>query len=343
MRPLSLLLAVCLTLLLFSVSCQRKTSVGNEQRAFEAVRLGDAETLRRILDNHPEVVRAKESSYGATLLHLAARQGLVPLMDTLVRHGSSLDARDSIGRTPLHYALAAGKLQAAIWLIEKGADWRLEGEGGLTCLHYAAISDNPALVQLCVQKGISANAVSLLGTPLHFAALGNASKTAAELVRQGASVDAITPQSKETPLHLAAARDAFEVADVLLRHGAQVNARSALGWTPLHSACNTAAGTRVARLLLQRGANPNATDTTGRTPLFYLVTRSNIPGNNVPPEMRDVLSRHQQNTRAQALALAQLLLSMGANPRVRDATGATPADLAARSGFKEMEKLLRQR
>lgn len=338
-----LLLSGCLTLLLFSISCQPKTSPGVEQQAFEAVRHGDVEALRQILTNRPAVARAKEASYGATLLHLAAKQGSVPLMDTLVRHGSSLDARDSIGRTPLHYALAAGKLQAARWLIEKGANWRLEGEGGLTCLHAAAISDNPALVELCVQKGVSVNAVSLLGTPLHSAALANASKTAAELIRRGARVDAITPQSKETPLHLAAARDAFEVADLLLRHGAKVDARSALGWTPLHNACNAAAGTRVARLLLQYGADPNATDATGKTPLFYLVTKSSIPDNNISPEMRSVLRRHQQNTRAQALALAQLLLSKGANPHVRDLSGSTPADLAARSGFTEMENLLRKK
>lgn len=121
----------------------------------------------------------KESSYGATLLHLAAKQGSVPLMDTLVRHGSSLDARDSIGRTPLHCALAAGKLQAARWLIEKGANWRLEGEGGLTCLHAAAISDNPALVELRVQKGVSVNAVSLLGPPC----TPRLSRTRAKLLR----------------------------------------------------------------------------------------------------------------------------------------------------------------
>lgn len=343
MRVRSSFLPVCLTLLLFSVSCQQKTSPGVEQYAFEAVRRGDVEALRQLLANRPEVARAKEPIYGATLLHLAAKQGLVPLMDTLVRHGSSLDARDSIGRTPLHYALAAGKLQAVQWLIEKGADWRLEGEGGLTCLHFAAISDDPALVQLCVQKGISVNAVSLLGTPLHSAALANASKTAAELIRQGARVDSVIPQSKETPLHLAAARDAFGVADLLLRHGAKVNARSVFGWTPLHNACNAAAGTRVARLLLQYGADPNATDAAGRTPLFYLATKSGTSDNNVPQEMRDALHRHQEHTRLQALALARLLLSMGANPHVRDSSGATPVDLASRSHFTEMENLLRRR
>lgn len=343
MRLPRLVVVVCFGLMLVSSSCQQKTQPSISQPALDAVRRGDAETLRHILSSQPEMARAKEPSYGATLLHIAAQRGWVPLMDMLVQHRSNLNARDSIGRTPLHYALMAGEQQAVEWLLQKGADWRLQGEGGLTCLHCAAMSDNPNLVRLCIQKGIPVDAKSLLGTPLHVAATANASKAALELVRNGASVHATIPPSQATPLHYAASTDAFEVADVLLRHGAQVNARSATGWTPLHNACNTAAGTRVARLLLKHGADPNATDTAGRTPLFHLAIKSTTSSSNVPQEIQGHLRHIARQKQAQALALAKLLLSAGANPRVRDATGATPADLAARSGFKEMEKLLRQR
>lgn len=339
MRILCGFLFGCL-LLLLTVSCQQRRVQGNQPQVFEAVRRGDVATLQRILRNQPEVVKAVEPEYGATLLHIAAQQGQIPVMRVLIERQADLNAKDMVGRTPLHYALMVGKRPAVQLLLEKGADIHIQAEEGMTCLHSATMSNDPVLVQLCVERGISVDAKSLLGTPLHLAAMSNASKSAAELIRCGASVHAVTQESKETPLHWAAASDSLEVAQLLLRHGARVDARSAQGWTPLHVACNYAKGTRVAELLLQHGADPNATDDAGRTPLFNLAIKSGQVDNTVPEELRDRLQQHQQGLRSQALALAQLLLSRGANPHLRDRSGVTSVDLASHSGFSEMVSLL---
>ena len=55
-------------------------------------------------------------------MHLAARFGLVPLIDVLVARGAEVDASDVLGTTPLGYAYAYGKIKAVEAFVKYGAD-----------------------------------------------------------------------------------------------------------------------------------------------------------------------------------------------------------------------------
>jgi len=342
----SFLLLLC-GLTLFGTACQQAPPPGKTRgQVFEFVRSNNVTALDRLLTQYPKATEAVEPNYRATPLHVAAQQSSLAVVNLLIDKGADVNARDKVGRTPLHYALLAGRRDVAKRLLERGADWRITTPEGMTCLHFAAMSNQPDLVRLCFQKGLSVDAVSSLGTPLHVAALANAERAAEELLRLGANVNACTDAGRETPLHVAAAAGAWKVARVLTKHGADVHARSALGWTPLHSACNSASGTRVVEVLLAGGADPNATDNTGRTPLFYLAIKAGREKDGIPVHARAYQREWQQlsnQARMNALKMARLLIAAGAKVDVKDASGYTAEQVAARAGFQEMVTLLRNR
>lgn len=138
--------------------------------------------------------------------------------------------------------------------------------------------------------------------------------TVRDLVAADAAVAAATDTDQRTPLQLAAAYGHVDVCLVLLDAGADVNAADEDGETPLHSAIrrNRMA---AAELLLQHGADTELKNAYGRTPLL-LVARET--GN---------------------LEMAELLIGAGANVNARDRFAASPLDLAAWRGFRDLVNL----
>ncbi|MCU0862978.1 MAG: ankyrin repeat domain-containing protein [Planctomycetes bacterium] len=119
----------------------------------------------------------------------------------------------------------------------------------------------------------------------------------------GTPVDARLPQDR-TVLHEAAERGALAVVDWLLQHGADVSARDYRQTTPLQ---------------LAAGAELNATDSTGRTPLWYAAAAG---------------TRETATARATIrLPMLQLLIELGADPRIRAAgTQGSAIDAASAKG-----------
>ena len=76
---------------------------------------------------------------------------------------------------------------------------------------------------------------TLVRTPLHEAAYGDAVEAAKYLVGAGADIHA-KDNLGETPLHEAAYGDAVEAAKYLVGAGADIHAKDNLGETPLHEA-----------------------------------------------------------------------------------------------------------
>lgn len=57
-----------------------------------------------------------------TALMIAARGGMLQILEVLYRHGASIDKQDNSGNTSLHYAYAYRKNDAANSLEAMGAD-----------------------------------------------------------------------------------------------------------------------------------------------------------------------------------------------------------------------------
>ncbi len=77
------------------------------------------------------------NQWGATLLHLAALNGNVPMVRLLLDYGADPNARQSQGATPLHLAAHEGHLEVVRLLLERGADPTIRHKGGETPLQVA--------------------------------------------------------------------------------------------------------------------------------------------------------------------------------------------------------------
>jgi ankyrin repeat protein len=175
--------------------------------------------------------------------HIAAANGDVELLGSLLDAGESVDISNGLGRTPLYEAAKRGHKDAARLLLKSGAapnsrDPRLS----LTPVHVAAEYNHPDTLELLLSAGGDANARAYSGT---------------------------------TPLRQASwkGHDDTGVYEVLLKYGADSSVGTAKGWTPLHHGAKLGHAQRVA-YLVEHGAPVNTLTQRQRTPLYYAVRES---------------------------------------------------------------------
>ncbi len=103
-----------------------------------------------------------------------------------VKSGADLDARDALGRTPLYYAVYYEHLKIAGLLVKNGANVNVKHKANKTPLHLAAELGNIQMVRLLLKAGAKVNALdSDRGTPLDWAIGTLHNDTAAFLRKNG--------------------------------------------------------------------------------------------------------------------------------------------------------------
>lgn len=127
----------------------------------------------------------------------------------------------------------------------------------------------------------------------------------------------VAPSPDVLPLHEAVRQGDLEATTRLLGAGAYASSPSGSYSTPLLTVAVHLGDEDMVAVLVAHGANVDALDTFGNTPLFWAV---GVP--SAPPEIADIL------------------LSAGADPNVRNRMGATPLWNAALMGRVEVIRLL---
>lgn len=228
-----------------------------------------------------------------------------------LRCGADIEAKDDGGWTPLHFAAAFNKDPAVIQaLLDAGADIEAKSDRGTTPLHAAAnTSAMPAVLQVLqvlLDAGADTEAKDNSGwTPLLGAAFNEDPVVIQVLLEAGADIEAKNHDGS-TPLHILAGRtDTPAVIQVLLDAGAGIEAKDKNGRAPLHHAAALNEDPAVIQVLLDAGADIEAKDDDGITPLHVAVGVSEDP------------------------AVIQTLLDAGADIEAKDADGFTPLHYAA--------------
>ena len=257
---------------------------------------------------------------GGTRLHLAAQEGDVPGLKSLLTPDTNINCRDFSGKTPLHFLVTSRRctLEAVDLLIERGADVAACDTDNETPLHVAAMMGHKEVVDFLIQRGSDVAARNKYNkTPLHLAAMIGHKEVVDLLIQRGADVEARNKYNK-TPLHLAADEGHKEVVDFLIQRGADVAACDKLyKQTPLHLAADEG-HKEVVDLLIQRGADVAARDKYNRTPLHAAVRKG-----------------HKE--------VVDLLIQRGVDVGALGKYYQTPLHLAADEGHKEVLDLLIQR
>jgi hypothetical protein len=296
--------------------------------AADAIVAGDDVTLRRLLHDHPELIRARSTrEHGATLLHYSAANGVENYRQ----------------KTP------ANAVRIAEILLDAGAEVDAEADmygGGCTTLGLAATSVYPelagvqnALMQTLIDRGAVIDRPRGVGRTHSFVVgcLANGRAAAAEyLAAHGARLDldgaagigrldvvagffnadgSLKPPATREQLRAgfdwACQYGRTDVVRFLLDRGVSVATPSPNGQTFLHSAALGGHGDIVA-VLLERGATVDVVERThDGTPLQWaLFGWSNAPAGAARERYHDVVARL---VRAGA-AIDQAWIDAGAEP-----------------------------
>jgi ankyrin repeat protein len=196
-------------------------------RMIEAVKAGDADGLRAILESEPQAAGARADG-GDSPLMIALYHGRRDLAEAMLAHGWRPDGAEAAALGDLE------RLRAALDA-EPGLVTRFTHDGW-TLLHLAAFFGHADAVRLLLERGSEVNALSI-------------------------------NQMRNTPLHAALAGPmGTDGVRALVEAGADVNARQHGGYVPLHSAAQSGK-MEVLDLLLERGADPAAATDDGRRPI----------------------------------------------------------------------------
>ena len=215
---------------------------------------GEAETLRRRLDAHPELIDALGGGFQKqSALHRAACRNQHACMRLLLERGADVRVRDFPDNAyPLHVAAAVADLATVKLLVEAGSDVVGEGDdyevgvlGWATC--FRRVREDIAAYLL--DHGARLNIWCAI-------ALDRAEDVRALIARDPSLLDArmTRNQHRRTPLHHAAAKNRPSVVQLLLDLGADPNATDATGATPLTTATQENAGPDIVSMLAEAGA-----------------------------------------------------------------------------------------
>lgn len=250
-----------------------------------------------------EILRKSKSM---TRLHVAARFGLLDIIETRLKKGDDPNVKDENHSTPLHEVVKAGRVDAVERLIRAGASVTALDCYRQTPLHYAVLRDDEATFvalfkQLCVEYlgALSGTPPTLLdgiedknvllqfyntisSSQQHHTVfpLKNRLLAAVEredlcytlyLLDRNRSEELQNCGNDEGPiLHLAIRKRSKNIVRALLGFGASHKALNNLNESALHIAA-AVGDVNIVRLLLQYGADVRSVDNRGRSVLFSAV------------------------------------------------------------------------
>jgi ankyrin repeat protein len=341
-----------------------------------AATAGNVNCLARLMERGASLETS--GPHGTTLLHLAARNKHVEMLDFLLEQsGLSPSVTDENGWTPLHTAASLGLIPAVTRLVGAGANLEAQLPYGWTPLHIAIENRQSESVKALLEAGATPRSVLRNGwTPLHLAARYGQTSNARRLLQYGADPLARAKKawpSEETlkergekrqsslespidwqPIHVAADHDTADLVTELLRSGADPDARTADLDTPLHVAARKGHRTVVLPLITAK-ADPESRNNDQTTPFQLALEKRQfsfageivryVANVDSPVHMFNFAHASGWTHLHQAAYtnrpdIAKFLLDHGANANAETDQGQTPLHFAAYNDAEMIVELL---
>lgn len=201
---------------------------------FDAARKGDLETLTALLDEHPDKLQVRDAPYAWTLLHAAASEGQLAIVDELLRRGLDPNSREQgDNTTPMHWAAAAGRVDVVRRLADLGGevighgdDHELEIIGWATCWDGTDDDAHRAVVDFLLSRGARHHIFSAvaqnLGDEVRRIVAANPPALSSRMSRN---------ENHQTPLHFAVRHNRPQMVKLLIELGADPLIADGFGYT----------------------------------------------------------------------------------------------------------------
>ncbi|XP_072027686.1 ankyrin repeat domain-containing protein 55-like [Amphiura filiformis] len=134
-------------------SRSRTTEVMTGKKLHDAVKLGDLEAVKNILENSPELKDVPDGSEGFSPLMAAAQSGNMTMVEFLLSYGADVHACNSAGKYSLMVACNEGHREVAMKLRSNGARWERRDKSGCTAMHWAVDGGNTELIKWMIEDG----------------------------------------------------------------------------------------------------------------------------------------------------------------------------------------------
>jgi ankyrin repeat protein len=225
---------------------------------FDAAKTGNVNQLVALLDAHPEKLNVRDKPYSWTLLHAAAHNGHLPVVNELLRRGLDVNAREKGDDTyAMHWAAAAGHLDVVRRLADAGGDvvghgddHELEVIGWAVCWNEANDDAHRAVANFLISRGarhhiFSAIAMNL-GDEVRRIVAADPSQLSRRMSRN---------ENHQLPIHFAVRMNRAEMVALLLALGADPTATDDVGGTVALYASSPEVGRYVFEALPNHGRN----------------------------------------------------------------------------------------
>jgi ankyrin repeat protein len=196
----------------------------NSQRGIEFLQAGDADGLRRILEQDPSVSETRDNA-GVSLLMNSLYRGRRDLADLIANKKKTLD---------IFEATSLGRLVLLKTYLRDTSLLNSHSNDGFTALHFACFFGQPEAARLLLESGAAVDAVAanpMQVMPLHSAASARNLEAARLLLEHGAPVNA-RQQGGWVPIHAAAQNGDRPMVELLLQHHADPKLVNDEGKTP---------------------------------------------------------------------------------------------------------------
>ncbi|KAL9636664.1 MAG: hypothetical protein Q9164_002683 [Protoblastenia rupestris] len=256
------------------------------------------------------------SKYPSSLLALAARNGHLSIVQSLIDTNVSLDSTWE-GSCPLHYAVEQGHEDIVNVLLKNRANPNLVDPNKCAPLHLACNNQDLDIVQQLIVAKSSVDIEDEDGRrALHISVELGHFEAVKLLLTHNVDLECRT-NSGNTPLHLAAKNGHLNIVELLLKHKVQADLENEEGCTPLLLAA-MGGHNKILELLLDQGVRLNHLDNIGCSALLSS-------------------SRHGHNQ------TAKLLLENGADPNANDNPDSLPLIEAVKQGETALVRLMIKR
>ena len=287
---------------------------------------------------------------GVEVLHAAAENGDIEIIELLVSQGFNVDSRDKDGVTPLMLSALYDKPSAFQLLLQKRADPCLKGNNGSSLLHYATQGENTSIMNNLLSLGLDIDSRDTQGaTPLMYAAAFDKQSAFQLLIEKGAD-PSLKADRGFSLLHCAVQGGNPSIINKLLSLGLDIDCRQDVPFDRTPLMCAAADGKQSAfEMLIQNGADPSLKDYREENLLHFAARGGDVTIINKLLSLGlDINSRSLPGETPLMHAAAdgkqnafEMLIQNGADPYLKDNDGSSLLHHAANGGNTSIiDKLL---